>query len=233
VIRIRKGSDRGRFDHGWLDTRHTFSFGEYFDPEHSGFRSLRVLNEDRVKPGKGFGKHSHRDMEIVTYVVSGALAHEDSLGHGRTIRRGEVQRMTAGTGVVHSEFNASRDEDVHFLQIWIRPERKGLAPGYEQNEFPDASKRGRLRLVASRGGRDGSLTVNQDVDVLAALVEKGRAVEHALEPGRHAWLQVVRGAVEFAFASLEAGDGAAVSDETALSIAARGDDAEILLFDLA
>ncbi len=232
MITVRRSGDRGHFDHGWLDTRHTFSFADYRDPAHMGFRSLRVINEDRVQPGQGFGMHPHRDMEIVSYVVSGALAHEDSMGNGSTIRPGEVQRMSAGKGVVHGEFNHSRTEPVHFLQIWILPASHGLPPGYEQKRFPDEEKRGRLRLVASPDGAGGSVTVHQDARLYAALLAPGEAVTHPLAQGRHAWVQVVRGEVEASRERLAAGDGAAVSGEPALSL--RGiAEAEVLVFDLA
>lgn len=196
-----------------------------------GFRDLRVLNEDRVAPGEGFGAHPHRDMEIVSYVLGGALAHRDSLGHGSKIRVGDVQRMSAGSGVVHSEFNASDSEPVHFLQIWILPEREGLEPGYEQRHFEPESRRGRLRLLASRDGRDGSATLHQDVDLYAALLAPPERVELSLRPGRHAWVQLARGSVELGGLILEEGDGAAVSDEPLLSLAAR-DESELLVFDL-
>ena len=232
MIAVRRSEERGHFDHGWLDTRHTFSFADYRDPRHMGFRALRVVNEDRVQPGQGFGTHPHRDMEIVTYVLEGGLAHRDSMGHGSTIHPGDVQRMSAGTGVTHSEFNASRTEPVHFLQIWILPDRTGLAPSYEQRRFPEEERRGRLRLVASPDGADGSVTVHQDARLYAALLAPGEAVTHSFMPGRHAWVQVVRGEVEAAGERLAAGDGAAVSGEETLSL--RGiQDAEVLLFDLA
>jgi hypothetical protein len=232
MIAVRRSEERGHFDHGWLDTRHTFSFADYRDPRHMGFRALRVVNEDRVQPGQGFGTHPHRDMEIVTYVLEGGLAHRDSMGHGSTIHPGDVQRMSAGTGVTHSEFNASRTEPVHFLQIWILPDRTGLAPSYEQRRFPEEERRGRLRLVASPDGADGSVTVHQDACLLAALLAPGQAVGHALAPGRHAWVQVARGAVEVSGQRLSAGDGAALSRET--EVALRGiADSEVLLFDLA
>jgi redox-sensitive bicupin YhaK (pirin superfamily) len=234
MITVRKSEDRGHFDHGWLDTRHTFSFADYRDPEHMGFRSLRVINEDRVKPGQGFGTHGHRDMEIVSWVLSGALAHRDSTGGGGVLRPGEAQRMTAGTGVAHSEFNGSDGEAVHFLQIWILPDRAGHRPSYEQRAYPEAERRGRLRLIASPDGAEGSTTVHQDVRVYAALLARGQRVEHALGAGRHAWVQVARGALEVNGVSLRAGDGAAVSDEKALSLSGAGDgEAEVLLFDLA
>jgi quercetin 2,3-dioxygenase len=232
MIRIRPARRRGQTALGWLDSRHTFSFGDYYDPEHMGFRSLRVLNDDRVAPGGGFGTHPHRDMEIVTYVLGGALAHRDSLGTGSVIKAGDVQRMTAGTGIRHSEFNASADEPVHFLQIWLLPERRGLAPGYEQRTVPEAEKRGRLRLVASHDGRDGSLTIHQDADVYAAVLDPGERASHRLRPGRHAWVQVARGSVTLNGQPLRAGDGAAVSDETSLDLAGT-EPAEVLLFDLA
>jgi redox-sensitive bicupin YhaK (pirin superfamily) len=231
MITVRRSQDRGQYDHGWLDTRHTFSFAGYHDPRHMGFRVLRVINEDRVRPGQGFGTHPHRDMEIVSYVLSGALEHRDSMGNGSTIRPGEVQRMSAGTGVLHSEFNPSASEPVHFLQIWILPERPGLAPGYEQKRFPDEEKRGRLRLLASSDGRDGSVTIHQDARILAAALEDGEEVRHALAPGRHAWVQVTRGEVELGGERLAAGDGAALSGEAAATVRGRST-AEVLLFDL-
>ena len=232
MITVRPSDERGRSELGWLSSRHTFSFADYLDPRHMGFRSLRVVNEDRVQPGAGFPTHGHRDMEIVTYVVEGALEHEDSLGTGSVIRPGEVQRMSAGTGVTHSEYNPSRSEPVHFLQIWILPERNGLAPGYEQRAFPAAELHGRLRLVASRDGREGSVTVHQDVQVWAARLAAGDEILYALAPGRHAWLQVVRGALAVNGTTLAAGDGAAVSDEARLALTASAP-SELLLFDLA
>jgi hypothetical protein len=232
MISIRKAGDRGHFDHGWLDTHHTFSFGDYHDPRHMGFRSLRVINEDFVQPGMGFPTHGHRDMEIVTYVLDGVLAHRDSLGTGSTITPGEVQRMSAGTGITHSEFNHSSDDVVHLLQIWILPERPGLAPGYEQKAFTEAERRGVLRLVASRDGSQGSVTVHQDVRLYASLLDPGTTVEHALGTGRHAWIQVARGAVALDDQPLAAGDGAAVSGATSLRLTGRSD-AEVLVFDLA
>lgn len=236
MITVRRSQERGHAQHGWLDSFHTFSFGGYYDPEHLGFRSLRVINEDWIQPGRGFGKHPHRDMEILTYVVSGTLAHQDSTGGEETIRPGEVQRMTAGSGIVHSEYNASRTEPVHLLQIWLLPEREGLPPGYEQRAFPEEERRGRLRLVASRDGRGGSLTVNQDVDLFAARLEPGapsaKRLEHALRPGRHAWLQVVSGEVTLNGEPLRPGDAAAVSAEAGLVIEGH-EPAELLLFDLA
>ena len=232
MITTRPGEERGHFDHGWLNTYHTFSFADYYDPRYMGFRALRIINEDRVRPGRGFGTHGHRDMEIVSYVVEGALEHKDSMGTGQVIRPGDVQRMSAGTGVTHSEYNHSATELVHFLQIWILPERKDLTPGYEQKTFPEEEKRGRLRLIASREGRDGSVKIQQDVDLYAALLEAGQKASHALRPGRHAWLQVVRGAVTVNAQALKAGDGAEISGEARLELSGL-DPAEILLFDLA
>ncbi len=232
MIRVRRASERGHFDHGWLDTHHTFSFSRYYDPRHTGFRALRVINEDRVAPGRGFGTHPHEDMEIVTYVLDGALAHRDSLGTGSTIRPAELQRMTAGTGITHSEFNPSESEPVHLYQIWLLPEREGLEPSYEQKAFPDEERHNRLRLVASPGGRDGSLTIRQDARLYLATLDGGREVRHELTPGRHAWLQVLRGGVALNGLPLSAGDGAAASDESSLAIGADGS-SEVLLFDLA
>jgi redox-sensitive bicupin YhaK (pirin superfamily) len=232
MIRVRRASERGHFDHGWLDTYHSFSFSRYYDPRHMGFRALRVINEDRVAPGRGFGNHPHEDMEIVTYVLDGALAHRDSLGTGSTIRPGELQRMTAGTGIRHSEFNPSEAEPVHLYQIWLLPEREGLEPSYEQRAFPEGERHNRLRLVASPEGRDGSLTIRQDARLYLATVDGGREVRHELTPGRHAWLQVLRGGVALNGLPLSAGDGAAVSDESSLAIKVDGP-SEVLLFDLA
>jgi redox-sensitive bicupin YhaK (pirin superfamily) len=232
MIVTRKAGERGHFDHGWLDTSHTFSFAGYQDPAHMGFRTLRVINEDRVAGGRGFGAHSHRDMEIVTYVLEGALEHADSLGNRSVIVPGEVQRMSAGTGVTHSEFNPRADEPVHFLQIWLLPDRPGLAPSYEQKAIPSQEERGLLRLVASRDGRSGSVTIHQNVDLFASRLQPGDKVQHALAPGRHAWLQVVSGRVELNGAALAEGDGAAVSRESALDIVAV-EPAHFLLFDLA
>lgn len=232
MINVRKASERGHFNFGWLDTYHTFSFGEYYDPRHVGFRSLRVINEDFVAPGAGFPTHGHRDMEIVTYVLEGGLAHRDSMGNGSTIRPGDVQRMSAGTGVRHSEFNDSEDERVHLLQIWVLPAETGIEPGYEEKRFADDEKRNRLRVVASPDGREGSVTIRQDAEIYASLLEDGREVSHELRPGRHAWLQVARGAVELNGRDrLEQGDGAAVSGEERVTIAGSGA-AEVLLFDL-
>jgi redox-sensitive bicupin YhaK (pirin superfamily) len=232
MLTVRRSKDRGHARHGWLESRHTFSFADYHDPHHMGFRDLRVINEDRVAPGEGFGKHSHRDMEIVSYVIEGALAHADSLGNGSTIRPGDVQRMSAGTGVTHSEHNPSGSEPVHFLQIWILPDREGVPPSYEERHFGREERSGRLRLVASPDGREGSVRLHQDVTMYAALLAPGEAAKHALAPGRHAWVQVVRGAITANGTALEAGDGAAVSGEPSLELAAR-EHAEVLLFDLA
>lgn len=232
MIRVRASGERGWFDHGWLDTRHTFSFGMYHDPAHMGFRALRVINEDVVAPGRGFGEHPHKDMEIITYILAGALRHSDSLGHGTTIRPGDVQRMTAGTGIEHAEFNASETEPVHLLQVWIRPDRRGLAPGYEQKHFPAESRRGRLALVVSPDGAEGSLTIHQDTRVYAGLLAPGQGATLAPAPGRHAWVQVARGSLELNGFPLSAGDGAAVSDEPAIRLRASAD-AEMLVFDLA
>jgi quercetin 2,3-dioxygenase len=232
MITVRPSSERGRAQIGWLDSRHTFSFSDYHDPKHMGFRALRVINEDRVAPGQGFGTHPHRDMEIISYVLEGALEHKDSLGTGALIRPGEVQRMTAGTGVRHSEHNPSKTEPVHFLQIWILPEKTGLPPSYEQKSFPYTERTNRLRLLASRDGRDGAITLHQDVELHASVLEPGAAVHHPLTPGRHAWVQVMRGTVELGGRPLAAGDGAAVSDEAALAITAL-EASEVLVFDLA
>src|SRR6266702_1434362 len=227
MITIRKSKDRGHFDLGWLDTYHTFSFDQYFDPGHMHFRSLRVINEDRVAPAKGFPTHSHRDMEIVTYVLEGALEHRDSMGNGSVIRPGDVQRMSAGTGVTHSEFNASKTEPVHLLQIWMFPERKGIKPSYEQKMFSEADKRSRLRLVASPDGRDGSVTIHQDNELYATVLRKGDQVRHELKPERHAWVQVARGSVKLNGQELAEGDGAAISEEKAIELAGLKD-AEVL-----
>jgi redox-sensitive bicupin YhaK (pirin superfamily) len=231
MITRRPAGARGHRDHGWLDTRHTFSFADYHDPAHMGFRHLRVINEDRVAPGAGFPAHGHRDMEILSYVLAGALAHKDSLGTGSVIHAGDVQRMTAGTGVVHSEYNASATEPVHFFQVWIVPAARGLAPGYEQKTFPEEDKRGRWRLIASRDGRAGSLTIHQAAELYAAVLDAGRDVAHDLGPGRGAWVQVARGTVHLNGQRLEAGDGAAVEGESALTIEA-ATPSELLLFDL-
>ncbi len=229
MIRVRPSSERGHFDHGWLDTYHTFSFGDYSEPGQMGFRALRVLNEDRVAPGMGFGRHGHRDMEILTVVLSGALRHQDSLGTRAEIVPGEVQRMTAGTGVLHSEVNPSPTEPVHLLQIWITPDRVGLEPGYAQRAFAPTPG---WTLLASPDGRDGSITVRQDVTLFAGRFDPCATLRHALTPGRHAWLQVTRGSVTLGDQTLNAGDGAAASGEPSLTVRADGA-AEVLLFDLA
>ena len=231
MIAVRPAAERGHADHGWLDTRHTFSFASYHDPGHMGFRSVRVINEDRVQPAQGFGTHAHRDMEILTWVLEGALEHKDSMGNGSVIRPGDLQRMSAGTGVTHSEFNPSREAGVHFLQIWLLPRERGLPPGYEQKRFPQESRRGRLRLIAAGDGREGAVTIHQDADVWTALLQPGESLSHRLAPGRYAWVHVARGAVSLNGSTLGAGDGAAVSDESALEITAAAG-AEVLLFDL-
>jgi hypothetical protein len=232
MIELLKSRDRGRFNYGWLFTHHSFSFGDYHKPERMGFRSLRVINEDRVTPGQGFGEHPHRDMEIISYVLEGALAHRDSTGGGGVLRNGDVQHMSAGSGVTHSEFNDSQTEPVHFLQIWIVPETRGLAPMYQQRHFDTAARQGRLCLVASHDGRDGSLAIRQDVSLYASLLAPGASLTHELAPGRHAWVQLAKGAISLNGISLKAGDGAAVSDERALAITAT-EPAELLVFDLA
>ena len=232
MITVRKSEERGHFDLGWLDTYHSFSFDQYYDPAHMHFRSLRVINEDRVQPGQGFPTHSHRDMEIITYILSGALEHRDSMGNGSVIRPGDVQRMTAGTGVSHSEFNPSKTESVHLLQIWILPERCDLPPGYEQKTFTDEERRGSLRLIASSAGREGSVTINQDARVYAGILNADQKIDYRLAENRYAWLQIARGTIELNQAELRQGDGAAVSAEGNLSIVAH-DQAELLLFDLA
>ncbi len=234
MITLRPASERGQFDHGWLKTAHTFSFADYFDPAHHQFRALRVINEDFVQPGHGFGTHPHRDMEIITYVLEGALAHKDSMGNGSAIRPGDVQRMTAGTGVLHSEYNHSKDERVHLLQIWIFPEKRDLEPGYEQKTFTEDEKRDRLRLIASRDGRDGSVLIHQDASVYATVLGPGKSLQHALDVGRGAWIQVARGSVTVNGKPLAQGDGAAIENETLVEITATGSGpAEVLLFDLA
>ena len=231
MLTLSPAADRGRTRIDWLDSRHTFSFGEWHDGAHMGFRALRVINDDRVAPGAGFPTHGHADMEILSYVLEGALEHRDSLGTGSVIRPGDVQRMSAGTGVRHSEQNASRTEPVHFLQIWIVPDRRGHAPGYEQKTVPEAERRGRLRLVASGDGRDGSVTLHQDVALWTGVLAEGERAELALAPGRHAWVHVARGAATVNGQALGEGDGAALSDERAVTIDGRG--GEVLVFDLA
>ncbi len=228
----RLASERGHADHGWLDTRHTFSFADYYDPKQMGFRALRVINEDRVAPGKGFGTHGHRDMEILSYVLEGALAHKDNMGTGSTIRPGDVQRMSAGTGVMHSEFNGSPSQPVHFLQIWILPDEPGIPPGYEQKHFSDEDKQGRLRLIASPDGGDGSVTIHANARVYAGRFHRDQAASLALAGGRHAWVHVARGRASVAGQELGPGDAVGLSGEPSLEV--RGiEDAEVLVFDLA
>jgi redox-sensitive bicupin YhaK (pirin superfamily) len=230
MISIRKASERGHANYGWLDTYYTFSFNNYYDPNFMGFRSLRVINEDFIEPAKGFPTHGHNDMEIITYVISGDLSHKDSMGNGTTIRPHEVQRMSAGTGVLHSEFSSPTDK-THLLQIWIEPEKTGIEPSYEQIFFPPSEKKGRLKLVASRNGTDGSVSINQDVNLFASILDEGSTIEHQLESDRHGWIQVVKGSIELNGIQLQVSDGAAVSSEPVIKIHAT-EDAEILLFDL-
>jgi redox-sensitive bicupin YhaK (pirin superfamily) len=232
MLRVRPAKERGLADHGWLKSYHTFSFADYYDPAHMGFRNLRVINEDRVQGGQGFGAHSHRDMEIVSYVLEGALRHKDSIGTGSVIRPGDVQRMSAGSGVTHSEYNASPSELVHFLQIWLLPSARGIRPGYEQKSFTSEEKDGRLRLVASPDGRDGSLTIHSDVALYVGLFDAGQSAELALASGRHAWVHVARGKLRVNGQELSAGDAAALSDEATLRIEGIAG-AEVLVFDLA
>ena len=232
MIALRRAEERGHFDHGWLNTYHTFSFADYYDPAHMGFRGLRVINEDRVQPGKGFGTHPHRDMEIISYVLEGGLEHRDSMGNGSVIRPGEIQRMSAGTGITHSEFNASKDELVHFLQIWLLPAQRGIEPGYEQKVIDRNEQRGRVRLVASEDGKDGTVLIHTDARVYAGLFENGAMDQLSVSQGRHAWVHVARGKARINGHQLSAGDGAAISDEPAVKI--EGVDAsEVLVFDLA
>ena len=232
MIDIRHAEERGAANFGGLDSRHTFSFGDYYDAKQMGFGPLRVINEDLVSPGQGFGTHGHKDMEIISYVLEGALEHKDSIGTGSVIRPGDVQVMSAGTGISHSEFNHSKTEPVHFLQIWVVPDREGIAPRYEQKTFPDVDKRRKLRLVGSSDGREGSVVVHQDVSLFAALLNSGEQVTYALQSGRKGWLQIVRGSVTMNGRDLDAGDGAAVTGEPALAVTAKVDATEILLFDL-
>lgn len=232
MIQLRRSNDRGQTKLGWLDSRHTFSFGEYRDPRHMGFQDLRVINEDRVMPGKGFPTHSHRDMEIITYVLEGALAHKDSTGTSSVIRVGDVQRMSAGAGISHSEYNASQTEAVHFLQIWIMPNETGLKPGYEQRSFDLEKNSGSWVLVAAQDARNGAVKVHQDAELSLAVLPKGKELTYSLKPGRRAWLQVARGKATLNGSALEAGDGAAISEESLLEVKAL-EDAEVLVFDLA
>jgi redox-sensitive bicupin YhaK (pirin superfamily) len=232
MVEIRKALDRGTADFGWLVSRHTFSFGEYYDSGRMGFGPLRVINEDRVSPGEGFGTHGHKDMEIISYVLEGALEHKDSIGTGSVIRPGDIQIMSAGTGIRHSEFNPSKAEPVHFLQIWIVPERQGIKPRYEQKTFPDAEKRGRLCLLGSADGRDGSVVIYQDVLLFASILNAGERITHALSTRRKGWLQVVRGAVDLDGHALSVGDGAAISGAWSLAVGGNTDGSEVLVFDL-
>ena len=232
MITIRKSEDRGHFDMGWLNTYHTFSFDRYYDPAHMHFRSLRVINEDRVAPGQGFPAHSHADMEIITYILEGALEHRDSMGTGSVIRPGDVQRMSAGTGVAHSEFNPSESEGVHLLQVWIMPRARNLPPSYEQKTFSEDERRGGLRLVASEDGSDGSVTIQQDARVYAAILDPDSTIEHALSADRRAWIQVARGSLSVNGHGINQGDGVAVTNERLVKLVS-ADDAELLLFDLA
>ncbi len=232
ALALRKSADRGRANFGWLDSHHTFSFGQYHDDAHMGFGPLRVINDDRVAPGGGFQPHGHADMEIISYVLDGGLAHKDSIGTGSVIRPGDVQRMSAGTGIRHSEFNASKADPVHFLQIWIIPEQRGLTPSYEQKSFSAEEKTGKLRLVGSRDGRDGSVTIHRDVDFYATLLGSGHAVTHELKAGRGAWVHVARGSARLNGTALTAGDGAAIEAAGTLTLDG-ANDAEVLLFDMA
>jgi redox-sensitive bicupin YhaK (pirin superfamily) len=231
MITIRRSQERGHANHGWLDSYHSFSFADYYDPRHMGVSVLRVINEDRVEAGAGFPSHPHRDMEIISYVLDGALEHRDSMGNGSVIRPGDVQRMSAGTGVIHSEFNASDSEAVHFLQIWIVPSRRGLPPGYQQEYYPAEEKRGKLRLVASPDGQQGSLTIHQDMRLYAMLAEQGEAAEHVIDPGRCLYLHVASGALAIGDTELHGGDGATIYGQQSLGIEGV-DNAEFLLFDL-
>jgi redox-sensitive bicupin YhaK (pirin superfamily) len=232
MIKIRKSTERGGGNFGWLDTKYTFSFNNYYDPRFMGFRNLLVINEDFVEANQGFGTHGHSDMEIITYVVSGELAHKDSSGGSETLRPHEVQRMTAGSGIRHSEFNPSDTEKVHLLQIWILPEKDGLEPGYEQTYFAPETKQGKLKLVASRGGNDGSVRINQDVKLYSSILKNGEEIAHELAVNRHAWIQIVKGTLTLNGENLSAGDGAAISDENLLKIQSLTDETEFLLFDL-
>ncbi len=232
MIRVRKTLDRGHANHGWLDSYHTFSFADYYDPAHMNFRALRVINEDWIEPGQGFGMHGHKDMEIVTYILEGSLEHRDSLGNGEVLRAGELQRMTAGSGIRHSEFNPSKEEKVHLYQIWLLPDRKGLEPGYEQRRFHAEAQAGQFRLAASPTGRDDSLKIHQDADVSLAVLEPGQRAVYPFRPSRHGWLQIVRGQVEANGVALAACDGAAISDESRLELASSAGPVEVILFDL-
>ncbi|RLA31797.1 MAG: hypothetical protein DRR11_09930 [Gammaproteobacteria bacterium] len=231
MIALRPAAERGAVNLGWLDSKHTFSFGEYHDPAHMGFSNLRVINEDWIEPGQGFGTHPHRDMEIITYIIKGALEHKDSMGNGAVMRRGDVQHMTAGTGVMHSEFNHSSDELVHLLQIWILPGERGLTPGYEEKTFADAAKKNQLKLIVSPDGSDNSLVVNQDLHLYASILEQDAELQHSFAEGHSGWIQAVEGEVEVNGEKLNAGDGAAIEQVETLGIKATTD-AEFLLFDM-
>jgi redox-sensitive bicupin YhaK (pirin superfamily) len=231
LITFRRATERGHANHGWLDSHHTFSFANYYDPRHMGFGALRVINDDIVAPGRGFGAHDHRDMEIISYVLEGALAHRDSMGNGSVIRPGDVQRMSAGPGVTHSEYNASETEPVHFLQIWILPAQKGLPAGYEQKHFSEDERRGRLRLIASEDGADGSVRVQQNVRLYSSLLEDGTSLTHAFDPGRLGWVQVARGTARLNGIEVFAGDGASILEEKSITLEGQGE-GEVLLFDL-
>ena len=233
MITIRPADKRGNANFGWLDSKHTFSFGSYYDPNHMGFSNLRVINEDKVRPSQGFATHSHKDMEIISYVLEGELEHKDSIGNGSVIRPGDVQRMSAGTGIAHSEFNGSNSDLVHFLQIWIIPDQTGIQPSYEQKNFPVADRQGKLKLVASADGRDGSVTIHQDASLYVALLNQGDRVTYNSNPTRSIWIQVARGAVEVNGQTVNTGDGAAITEESELELIANTDNTEILLFDLA
>ena len=232
MITVRKATDRGSVNLGWLDSKHTFSFGGYKDPDHMGFGKLRVINDDRVEPGQGFGTHPHRDMEIISYIIDGALEHKDSMGNGSVMRSNDVQRMTAGSGITHSEFNHSNDEQVHFLQIWVEPAENSLEPGYEQKSFSSDEKLDQLRLVVSHDGRQGSLLIHQDADMYASVLTDGTEIEHLFESGRRGWLQVIQGDVGVNGENLSTGDGASIENESKLSLQSNGD-VEFVLFDLA
>jgi len=232
MITVRPAEERGQARLGWLDSRHSFSFGHYYDPKHMGFGPLRVINEDRVEPSAGFDTHGHRDMEIISYVLEGALEHKDSIGTGSVIRPGDVQRMSAGTGVRHSEFNPSDKEKVHFLQIWLLPEREGIAPSYEQKRFPASEKQGKLRLIVAPDGRDGAVAIHQDAEIYASVLKEGDALTHPLKAGRKSWVQVARGSLDVNGQWLRAGAGAAIADVSAVTLTAHDNDTEVLLFDL-
>lgn len=231
MITKRASRDRGHANHGWLDTYHTFSFGSYIDPKHVQFRALRVMNEDWIDPGRGFGTHPHDNMEILTYVLEGELEHKDSMGNGSTIRPGQIQTMTAGTGITHSEFNPSQEKATHLYQIWMLPDTQGLTPSYGEYTFDTEKRKGQLQLIASKSGRDNSAAINQDVDLYTTVLSEGQSVAHTLKPDRHAWVQMARGSAKLNSELLMPGDGAAVSDETELTLAGI-EDAEVLLFDL-